>query len=123
MTEDYLILYNLAIKNTLKSYVNYNIISDLMAEFAGDSSLSIAPDMDTVVEGAKNTILDQMVSSEKRQRAKKLKKDLQEELKAVFCVKRATGMHAKRNVSFVQIFSLLLLFLLGSMAGSLVLLQ
>ena len=32
-------------------------------------------------------------------------------------------MHAKRQVSFAQIFSLLLLFLLGSMAGSLVLLQ
>ena len=79
--------------------------------------------VNTVVEDAKNTMLDAVISSEKRQRAKKLKKELQEELKSVFCVKKATGMHAKRSVSFVQIFSLLLLFLLGSMAGSLVLLQ
>ena len=63
------------------------------------------------------------MDGEKRKRAKKLKKELQSELKAIFCVKKATGMHAKRQVSFAQIFSLLLLFLLGSMAGSLVLLQ
>ena len=58
----------------------------------------------------------------KRKRAKKLKEELEKELKSIFCVKKATGMHAKRQVTFSQIFSLLMLFLLGSMAGSMVLL-
>ena len=79
----------------------------------------IVENYDMTVSGVKSLATD----GDARQRAKKLTSELQEELRAVLCVKNTLGIHAKRQVSFTQILSLILLFLLGSIAGNMVLLQ
>ena len=56
----------------------------------------------------------------KRKRAKKLADDFSSEMGDIVCVKKSTGMNAKRGVGCGQICSLLFLFLLGSLAGNMV---
>ena len=58
-----------------------------------------------------------------RSKATNLTTQLKNELSEVLCLKNKLGVHAKRSVSCSQIFSLLMLFLLGSIAGNIVLLQ
>ena len=45
------------------------------------------------------------------------------EMKDVICVKESTGMNTKRGVSCKNICSLLFLFLLGGIAGNMIMLQ
>ena len=62
-------------------------------------------------------------TDKKRKRAKKLTDNFYGELKTALCVKKSTGMNTKRGVSCKNIMSLLFLFLLGGVAGNIMLLQ
>ena len=59
----------------------------------------------------------------KRERSKKLADEFAGEMKDVVCVKESTGMNTKRGVSCKNICSLLFLFLLGGIAGNMIMLQ
>ena len=56
----------------------------------------------------------------KRKRSKKLADDFSKEIKDVVCVKQSAGMNVKRGVNCNNICSLLFLFLLGGIAGNMI---
>lgn len=59
----------------------------------------------------------------KRERSKKLADDFAAEVNDVLCVKKSVGMNAKRGVTCSNICSLLFLFLLGGVAGNMIMMQ
>ena len=61
--------------------------------------------------------------TKKRNRSKKLADDFAAEVQDIMCVKKSVGMNGKRGVNCAQICSLLFLFLLGGVAGNMMLLQ
>ena len=66
---------------------------------------------------------DLVTDDGRRNKAVKLSTTLKQELATVLCIKKRLRVHAKRSVSCSQILSLFLLFMLGSIAANIVLLQ
>ena len=62
-------------------------------------------------------------TEKKRKRVKKLADEFKGEMKDILCLKQTVGMSGKRGVNCSQICSLLFLFLLGGVAGNLMMMQ
>ena len=75
------------------------------------------------VDGMNNEELSKTAIIKRQKRKKKSSTAIHSELWNKFCVKKFSGMSTKREITCWQIFSMLLLFILGSLASHMVLLS